>query len=465
MNDHDQEIVEGEVRDLTIIDQPREMLNATRTPEGTVELATRLATALSDIVERQHLFASISGKKFPTVEAWMTIARMDNVVAQEVVGGIVRHPDDSYEAMVELIRLSDGMVVGRGSALCGTPGDSPWDKRSLPVRRSMAVTRATSRAFRQQYSWIMALAGYEPTPAEEMREDAEPTRPASRPRPNAPQGAPPATQVTSASTPPPTEAPGASETGNDVLDAGIIQAIVSDAPEAHVRIVKDGHTEKRWEGERAKLELITKVGNRKHTGILLGPLAEAAAVANITVGEVVRFVGAVVEEIKWAEDKPTKKEIIGAPPTYMIADLLVMRDGEWWSVNQAMPTLLPAADVATPTPPSTDPTPSTPPPASTTAPSDPPGRMKGTTGEWTTLNGKLVDPVQFTIKGSTPVAILRVADSATGEIIMAALGSDIEQQVGSASKPFIKPGDMVGLYGEWKGDWLVVEMVGLAVTA
>ena len=32
----------------------------------------------------------------------------------------------------------------------------------------MAVTRATSRAFRQKYSWVMALAGYEPTPADEM---------------------------------------------------------------------------------------------------------------------------------------------------------------------------------------------------------------------------------------------------------------------------------------------------------
>src|SRR6185369_9979458 len=71
-------------------------------------------------------------------------------------------------ATVELIRLSDGMVIGRGSALCGSKGDRPWDSRPEPARRSMAVTRATSRAFRQQYSWIMALAGYEPTPADEM---------------------------------------------------------------------------------------------------------------------------------------------------------------------------------------------------------------------------------------------------------------------------------------------------------
>jgi len=145
-------------------------------PESTLEMATSMATALADVVEKQHLYSTIKSKKkdgsyefkkYPTVEAWMTIARMDNVVAREAEPPI-RHEDGSYEAFTELLRLSDGMVVGRGSALCGTKGDYPWDGRPEPQRRSMAVTRATSRAFRQQYSWIMALAGYEPTPAEEM---------------------------------------------------------------------------------------------------------------------------------------------------------------------------------------------------------------------------------------------------------------------------------------------------------
>lgn len=161
------EVIEG--RALEVV-EPREIVRLAQspTPEATIELAARMATALKDIVEKQKLYAVIQGKKYPQVEAWMTIGRMDNVVAREVIDGIVRHDDGSYEATVELIRLSDGMVIGRGSALCGTPGDNPWASRPEPARRSMAVTRATSRAFRQQYSWIMALAGYEPTPADEM---------------------------------------------------------------------------------------------------------------------------------------------------------------------------------------------------------------------------------------------------------------------------------------------------------
>jgi hypothetical protein len=135
-------------------------------PEQMVAMASRLATTLRAIVDKQHLYATISGKKYPQVEAWMTIGRMDNVVAQEE--SVTRQEDGSFVASVILVRLSDGSIVGRASAMCGSPDDRPWNGRAEYNRRSMAVTRATSRAFRMQYSWIMALAGYEPTPAEEM---------------------------------------------------------------------------------------------------------------------------------------------------------------------------------------------------------------------------------------------------------------------------------------------------------
>lgn len=173
------EIIEGEAVEVALVphqesavvvrQQPGQVL-ASDTPTEMVERASHLATVLKDIVERQKLYAVISGKKYPQVEAWMTIARLDNVVAREPQPPI-RHDDGSYEAFAELIRLSDGMVIGASSALCGTADDKPWGGRAEPARRSMAQTRATSRAFRQQYSWIMALAGYEPTPAEEMPRD------------------------------------------------------------------------------------------------------------------------------------------------------------------------------------------------------------------------------------------------------------------------------------------------------
>jgi len=82
----------------------------------------------------------------------------------------VEHDDGSYEATVELIRASDGAVIGRGSAICGMD-ESTWASRPRYARRSMAITRATGKAFRLGYSWIITLAGYAPTPAEEMTDD------------------------------------------------------------------------------------------------------------------------------------------------------------------------------------------------------------------------------------------------------------------------------------------------------
>lgn len=186
------ETIDGEAVELpsaVAVIQPERGLAVAESPKAMIALASELADALKDIVERQKLYAVIQGKKYPQVEAWMTIGRMDNVVAREVPGGVLRMEDGSYEGTVELIRLSDGMVIGRASALCGTPDDKPWATRSEPARRSMAVTRATSRAFRQQYSWIMALAGYEPTPADEMPPQGD-TPPAAPARPPADPTAP-----------------------------------------------------------------------------------------------------------------------------------------------------------------------------------------------------------------------------------------------------------------------------------
>ena len=187
------EIIEGEVVELQperalVVQQPGQSLVAVANdPADMVKVAARLATVLRDIVDRQRLYTVIQGKSYPQVEAWQTIGRLDNVVAREARPPI-RHDDGCYEAFAELIRLSDGMVIGSASAICGSPDDEPWGgtpaKNGKPAkgprpenaRRSMAATRAISRAFRGQYAWIMALAGYEPTPAEEMPREDEPRR-------------------------------------------------------------------------------------------------------------------------------------------------------------------------------------------------------------------------------------------------------------------------------------------------
>ena len=128
-----------------------------------VQGAREMAGALADVIERQHLATVIQGRKHVNVEGWTTLAVMLGVVAREVQ---TVETEGIYTAVVELVRMSDGACISRASAECGD--ESPWNKRPRYARRSMAQTRATGKACRLAFSWIMALAGYEPTPAEEM---------------------------------------------------------------------------------------------------------------------------------------------------------------------------------------------------------------------------------------------------------------------------------------------------------
>jgi hypothetical protein len=60
-----------------------------------------------------------------------------------------------------------GVVVGRAEAMCSR-SENTWRNRDDYAVRSMAETRAESRAFRRAIGWIVSIAGYNPTPAEEM---------------------------------------------------------------------------------------------------------------------------------------------------------------------------------------------------------------------------------------------------------------------------------------------------------
>lgn len=127
--------------------------------------ATDVAKQLASVIDGCNLFNVISGRKFVRVEGWTTLAAMMGVSPREV--SVLALEDGSYEAIVELVRHKDGMVISRGSALCGSD-ESTWGSRPRYARRSMAITRATGKACRLAFSWVMGLAGYEPCPAEEM---------------------------------------------------------------------------------------------------------------------------------------------------------------------------------------------------------------------------------------------------------------------------------------------------------
>ena len=152
------------------------------TPGALVAGASELAGELAAVIDKQHLSTLIKGRKHVNVEGWTTLGVMLGCIAREVS---TTEMDGIYTATVELVRMSDGACISRASAECGSPdeldkyGKPIWSARPRYARRSMAQTRATGKACRLAFSWIMSLAGYEVTPAEEMMPiiEAEPMPP------------------------------------------------------------------------------------------------------------------------------------------------------------------------------------------------------------------------------------------------------------------------------------------------
>lgn len=140
------------------------------TPAEQVKQATEIANVLSSVIEKQGLFSNIQGKKYIKAEGWQTLGTFLGVVPREK--SVIRHDDGSYEAYIEIVKFRDGTIVGGGSAICSRK-EKRWGTADEYAIRSMAITRATGKAFRVGFSWIVTLAGYSPTPEEEIPVPAE----------------------------------------------------------------------------------------------------------------------------------------------------------------------------------------------------------------------------------------------------------------------------------------------------
>jgi len=140
------------------------------TSDPTVALArmSELARSLVDVVRDRKLAVRISGREHLTAEAWTTLGGMLGVVP--VVEWTRKLEDGTgWEARVEA-RTLDGRLVGAAESMCSR-SETTWSKRDEYALRSMAQTRAISRALRAPLGQIVVLAGYEPAGADEIPPD------------------------------------------------------------------------------------------------------------------------------------------------------------------------------------------------------------------------------------------------------------------------------------------------------
>ena len=165
-------------------------LFAATTPHELIALATDAANNLSDVIKQRKLYQRIGTRDHVLVEGWQACGTLVGVFA--VKDGGVRQlpwPDDlpdnspltkarhdglAFGFIAAYKAVKDNREIGWGEGRC-TRSETNWRTRDDYALSSMAQTRGQSRALRQPLGFIVSLAGYATTPAEELAGDPTPT--------------------------------------------------------------------------------------------------------------------------------------------------------------------------------------------------------------------------------------------------------------------------------------------------
>ena len=149
---------------VEIAQRPSMNLMGVDDPVAVIERASRVATALGELILRRSLFTEIHNKKYVHLDGWQVAGTMLGVVAvvtgtEEIEGG--------WKATAEA-RTLDGRVIGAAESICTRDEKrGPWKSAEGYALIAMAQTRAMSRALRGPLGFILKLSGYESTTAED----------------------------------------------------------------------------------------------------------------------------------------------------------------------------------------------------------------------------------------------------------------------------------------------------------
>lgn len=166
-----EEIIDAEVVGQELEPVTHGNLFRTEDPVEIIRRASETADALAAVLRDRKLTSNISGKEHVRVEGWTLLGTMLGVFP--VIEWTRPLDGGGWEARVEARTLA-GQTVGAAEAQC-TRAEKEWGPNPSKGRmrddyalRSMAQTRAISKALRGPLGFVVTLAGYEATPAEEM---------------------------------------------------------------------------------------------------------------------------------------------------------------------------------------------------------------------------------------------------------------------------------------------------------
>jgi hypothetical protein len=160
--------MENKKEKLEVIKREPEMSLQLIDPEEQVKFGQRAAKALVRIVESKKQKLVLNGKTYLNFEDWQTIGRFYNLtVGIDWTKEINREGRLlGFEAKANVYNAS-GTIISSAEASCLR--DEPnWCLKPEFQLKSMSQTRASAKALRNVLAWVVVLAGYEPTPSEEM---------------------------------------------------------------------------------------------------------------------------------------------------------------------------------------------------------------------------------------------------------------------------------------------------------
>lgn len=137
-------------------------------PQKTITDAEMVVKVFKGIVQRKLKPVIINNEQYLEYEDWQTLGefyRYGIITGEAIpieIDGI-----KGAKAHAKLVNLDTGLIVGGAEAYC-MRDEERWDKKPWFQLASMAQTRAGAKAFRNRLAWVAVLAGYRPTPAEEM---------------------------------------------------------------------------------------------------------------------------------------------------------------------------------------------------------------------------------------------------------------------------------------------------------
>jgi len=141
-----------------------------------IQRGATIARQLRDYLRQARMTVRLPrGGEHVRIEGWQVLCHMCNLPLPSIVSVRREERENGYCYIAEAV-LQYGGREYRAYGLCAST-EPNWANKPEFQLMSMAQTRAAGKVLRLLLGWIVTLAGYEPTPAEEMViEDPAPDR-------------------------------------------------------------------------------------------------------------------------------------------------------------------------------------------------------------------------------------------------------------------------------------------------